>query len=129
MNYPNVPYPGAQRPMGQPQQFFPMPQGNVYTIERPEEISTVPCGTGVSVALCLAKNLMYIKSIQGGSPLYWVYKIAPATEADTQSASMTQPVQTSDINDRVARLEQKLDILLKGVKPDVESKPSKLVIE
>lgn len=79
MNYPNVPYPGAQRPMGQSQQFFPMPQGNVYTIERPEEISTVPCGTGVSVALCLAKNLMYIKSIQGGSPLYWVYKIAPAT--------------------------------------------------
>lgn len=53
MNYPNVPYPGAQRPMGQPQQFFPMPQGNVYTIERPEEISTVPCGTGVSVALLI----------------------------------------------------------------------------
>lgn len=105
MNYPNVSYPGAQRPMGQPQQFFPMPQGNVYTIERPEEISTVPCGTGVSVALCLAKNLMYIKSIQGGSPLYWVYKIAPATEADTQSAPTTQPVRTSDIDDRVARLE------------------------
>lgn len=37
----------------QPQQYFPMPQGNVYTIEQPEEVNSVPCGTGVSVALCL----------------------------------------------------------------------------
>ena len=80
----NIAYPGAPKQMGQnafqPQQYFPMPQGNVYTIEQPEEVNSVPCGTGVSVALCLNKGLMYIKSIQGGSPLFWVYKISPAME-------------------------------------------------
>lgn len=50
----NIAYPGAPKQMGQnafqPQQYFPMPQGNVYTIEQPEEVNSVPCGTGVSVA-------------------------------------------------------------------------------
>ena len=58
----NIAYPGAPKQMGQnafqPQQYFPMPQGNVYTIEQPEEVNSVPCGTGVSVALCLNKGLM-----------------------------------------------------------------------
>ena len=47
----NITYPGAPKPMNQgafqPQQYFPMPQGNVYTIEQPEEVNSVPCGTGV----------------------------------------------------------------------------------
>lgn len=47
----NIAYPGAPKQMGQnafqPQQYFPMPQGNVYTIEQPEEVNSVPCGTGV----------------------------------------------------------------------------------
>ena len=50
----NIAYPGAPKQMGQnafqPQQYFPMPQGNVETIEQPEEVNIVPCGTGVSVA-------------------------------------------------------------------------------
>lgn len=111
----NIAYPGAPKQMGQsafqPQQYFPMPQGNVYTIEQPEEVNSVPCGTGVSVALCLNKGLMYIKSIQGGSPLFWVYKISPAME----TPSVQKQERKEETEDRVARLEQKIDKLLKEV--------------
>ena len=126
----NIAYPGAPKQMGQnafqPQQYFPMPQGNVYTIEQPEEVNSVPCGTGVSVALCLNKGLMYIKSIQGGSPLFWVYKISPVME--TQSVQKQE--RKEETEDRVARLEQKIDKLLKEVNGN-ESKPqsNKLVID
>lgn len=126
----NIAYPGAPKQMGQnafqPQQYFPMPQGNVYTIEQPEEVNSVPCGTGVSVALCLNKGLMYIKSIQGGSPLFWVYKISPAME----TSSVQKQERKEETEDRVARLEQKIDKLLKEVNGN-ESKPqsNKLVID
>ena len=126
----NIAYPGAPKQMGQnafqPQQYFPMPQGNVYTIEQPEEVNSVPCGTGVSVALCLNKGLMYIKSMQGGSPLFWVYKISPAME----TPSVQKQERKEETEDRVARLEQKIDKLLKEVNGN-ESKPqsNKLVID
>lgn len=126
----NIAYPGAPKQMGQnafqPQQYFPMPQGNVYTIEQPEEVNSVPCGTGVSVALCLNKGLMYIKSIQGGSPLFWVYKISPVME--TPSAQKQE--RKEETEDRVARLEQKIDKLLKEVNGnESKSQSNKLVID
>lgn len=126
----NIAYPGAPKQMGQnafqPQQYFPMPQGNVYTIEQPEEVNSVPCGTGVSVVLCLNKGLMYIKSIQGGSPLFWVYKISQAME--TPSAQKQE--RKEETEDRVARLEQKIDKLLKEVNGnESKSQSNKLVID
>lgn len=126
----NITYPGAPKQMGQsafqPQQYFPMPQGNVYTIEQPEEVNSVPCGTGVSVALCLNKGLMYIKSIQGGSPLFWVYKISPAME----TPSVQNQERKEETEDRVARLEQKIDKLLKEVNGnESKSQSTKLVID
>ena len=66
----NFPFPGAQPPFSQIQQIqqmFPQPQGSVYTINTPLDIGNVPIGsTGLSVALCLQENLMYIKSFQNG---------------------------------------------------------------
>ena len=126
----NIAYPGAPKQMGQnafqPQQYFPMPQGNVYTIEQPEEVNSVPCGTGVSVALCLNKGLMYIKSIQRGSPLFWVYKIS--TVMETQSVRKQE--RKEETEDRVARLEQKIDKLLKEVnRNESKSQSNKLVID
>ena len=48
---------------GQLQQMFPQPQGSVYSINSPVDIGNVPIGsTGLSLALCLNENLMYIKS-------------------------------------------------------------------
>ena len=65
------PFPGNQIPgmnqIQQIQQMFPQPQGSVYTINSPLDIGNVPIGsTGLSVAICLPDNLLYIKSFQNG---------------------------------------------------------------
>jgi hypothetical protein len=52
--------------MGVPQNIqplFPQPQGNVYNINSTLEVANVPVGAGVSVALCLPENVMYIKTM------------------------------------------------------------------
>lgn len=55
--------PPQYNPMQQIQQMFPQPQGSVYSINAPIEIGNVPIGsTGLSVAICLSENVMYIKS-------------------------------------------------------------------
>lgn len=68
-------------PILQPQQniqpLFPQPQGNVYNINSTLEVANVPVGAGVSVALCLPENVMYIKTMQNGNPLFYPYKILP----------------------------------------------------
>jgi hypothetical protein len=63
----SFPFSGAQVPgfnqLQQIQQMFPQPQGSVYTINSPLDIGNVPIGsTGLSVAICIPENLMYIKS-------------------------------------------------------------------
>jgi hypothetical protein len=65
------PFPVNQMPgynqIQQIQNMFPQPQGSVYAINSPLDIGNVPTGsTGLSVAICLAENLMYIKSFQNG---------------------------------------------------------------
>jgi hypothetical protein len=64
------PFPGQMPGMNQIQQIqqmFPQPQGSVYTINSPLDIGNVPIGsTGLSVAICIPDNLMYIKSFQNG---------------------------------------------------------------
>lgn len=61
----------------QPQQLFPQPQGNVYTINNSLEVANVPMSGGLSVALCLPEGLLYLKSMQNGNPMFMVYKITP----------------------------------------------------
>lgn len=71
MNNPNYQFPINSLPgynqFQQIQNMFPQPQGSVYAINSPLDIGNVPTGsTGLSVAICLAENLMYIKSFQNG---------------------------------------------------------------
>lgn len=133
MAYPNMNYTGGPKPpiqggfQPQPQPFYPLPQGNVYTIDNPNEVDSVPCGTGVSVALCLNKNLMYIKSIQGGSPLFWVYKISPMMETKQDTDLARSENEVSD--ERVRRLEEKIDMLLKEVNGNAKSELAKLATQ
>lgn len=61
----------------QPQQLFPQPQGNVYTINNSLEVANVPMSSGLSVALCLSEGLLYLKSMQNGNPIFMAYKITP----------------------------------------------------
>ena len=59
------------------QNMFPQPTGNVYSLMTASDIGNVPAGLGISVGLCLQENLMYIKSLQNGSPVLLGYRLVP----------------------------------------------------
>lgn len=87
------------------QQMFPQPQGSVYSINAPLEIGNVPIGsTGLSVALCLSENVMYIKSFQGGAPVIMAYKIAPYSAGE--EAEIAVAADKTTIEERLTRLEE-----------------------
>jgi hypothetical protein len=117
------PFPGQMPGMNQIQQIqqmFPQPQGSVYTINSPLDIGNVPIGsTGLSVAICLPDNLLYIKSFQNGQPAIMVYRISPF-QKESKEVEPTAPVAVAanDVNTRLSTLEQKLDQLLSGGKFD-----------
>lgn len=67
------------------QPLFPQPQGNVYNINSTLEVANVPVGAGVSVALCLPENTMYIKTMQNGNPMFYPYKILPFNTTENQT--------------------------------------------
>lgn len=118
------PYQNQFNQFQQIQSMFPQPQGSVYSINSPLEIGNVPIGsTGLSVALCLNEELMYIKSFQNGSPVIMTYRILPhnadqkqtqtAPDAPTQTvpAGMTeeQANKLKQIDDRLAKIESTLN--------------------
>ena len=110
--------------MGNPQNIqplFPQPQGNVYNINSTLEVANVPVGAGVSVALCLPENVMYIKTMQNGNPLFYPYKITPFTNEPTQEEKQTATIsieqlasQLKQCIEKVEDLESKIKIKQKG---------------
>ena len=119
MNNNNYPFPINQIPgyqqIQQIQNMVPQPQGSVYSINSPLDIGNVPTGsTGLSVAICFAENLMYIKSFQNGQPVIMAYRVSPFQKED----SKTETPQSNSTESRLANLEEKLDKLLTGGKFD-----------
>ena len=113
----NYPFPVQQLPgynqLQQIQNMFQQPQVSVYAINSPLDIGNVPTGsTGLSVAICFAENLMYIKSFQNGQPVIMAYRVSPFQKEDSKQ----EPAPTTDA--RIAALEEKLDKLLTGGKFD-----------
>lgn len=91
--------------------MFPQPQGSVYSINAPLEIGNVPIGsTGLSVALCLAENVMYIKSFQNGNPIIMAYRITPYAKEDETNLPLAaaKVEEKPNIEERLARLEELL---------------------
>ena len=93
------------------QPILPQPNGNVYNINSSFEVANVPVGAGVSVALCMPENVMFIKTMQNGNPLFYPYKILPFNnEAEqTQPAATTETNYSSQIEEcmnRIANLEK-----------------------
>lgn len=113
MNNNNYPFPMNQIPgynqIQQIQNMFPQPQGSVYAINSPLDIGNVPIGsTGLSVAICLAENLMYIKSFQNGQPVIMAYRVSPFSKEDSKA----EIPQANSTESRLATLEQKLDQII-----------------
>ena len=117
------PFPGqipGMNQIQQIQQMFPQPQGSVYTINSPLDIGNVPIGsTGLSVAICLPDNLLYIKSFQNGQPAIMVYRISPF-QKEGKEADVPAPVTVAatDVDTRLNALEQKLERIISGGKFD-----------
>lgn len=104
------------------QPLFPQPQGNVYNINSTLEVANVPVGAGISVALCMPENTMFIKTMQNGNPMFYPYKIMPyANEAEQPTQSTEQKVdnnlieQLQTCNERIAALEDIVKNKKKGV--------------
>ena len=119
----NFPFPGQVpgiNQIQQIQQMFPQPQGSVYTINSPLDIGNVPIGsTGLSVAICLPDNILYIKSFQNGQPAIMVYRISPfQKESKEPEISTSVPVAANDVNARLLTLEEKINKLIDGGKFD-----------
>ena len=98
-----------QMPYGQTQsyqatQYFPQPQGNVYLINNSLEVSNIPVGAGLSIAICFNEGIIYIKTMQGGAPAISAYQLKP----------YEQPKQNSSNNlaERVAAIEK----VIEGIK-------------
>ena len=86
------------------QQFFPQPQGNAYLINSSLEVANVPAGGGVTLALCQPENLLYLKSMQNGNPVFMAYKISPYEK---------EPI-SNQYEDRIKALEEEITKLKKG---------------
>lgn len=110
------------------QSLFPQPQGNVYNINSTLEVANVPVGAGISVALCIPENVMYIKTMQNGNPLFYPYKITPLNGENTKTETKTEPAapsisleqiveQLKSYDERILNVEEKLSNSLKKEAP------------
>ena len=102
-----VPY--NQTQSYQATQYFPQPQGNVYLVNNSLEVANVPMGAGISMVLCPAEGLMYLKTLQGGAPSIIVYSIAPYEQKQEDNS---QP----DYGAQIAELKAQIEALSKKVK-------------
>lgn len=117
----NIPIGAGQQQQVQP--LFPQPQGNVYNINSTLEVANVPCGAGVSIALCLPENTMYIKTMQNGNPLFYPYKIIPFTNEQQQKEESATPediIQT--LQKQVNACIEKISAIEDKLKPKKEIK-------
>lgn len=109
-NIPN--FYNSQQPM------FPQPNGNIYVISNSLEVANVPAGAGITAALCTNESLLYLKTIQNGTPTFLAYKLSPYTESPKM-----QP-QEDEVEKRLTLIEKQLTTLLTalgGKKNDEQS--------
>lgn len=89
------------------QPLFPQPTGNVYNINSTLEVANVPVGAGVSVAICWPENVMYLKTMQNGNPLFYPYKIIPFSNEAQDEKNNSQQQQQVD-NSAISQLTEQL---------------------
>ncbi len=99
-------------------QYFPQPQGSIYMIGNSSDIANVPVGAGLSAAICLREGILYLKTIQNGSPMLLGYKLSSleGTPESTQNAIQIPSCETDkkitailqDYGKRLENLEKQL---------------------
>lgn len=74
-------------------QYFPQPQGSIYMISNSNDVANVPVGSGLSAAICLREGIIYLKTIQNGSPMLLGYRLSPLENLNTQDTIQKQTTQ------------------------------------
>lgn len=91
-----------------PQQpMFPQPQGNVYVIQNSLEVANIPAGAGITAALCPQENLLYMKSMQNGMPVFLAYKLAPYNDSPKPT--------TPTLEERMTTVENQLTTIVNAL--------------
>ena len=99
-------------------QYFPQPQGSIYMIGNANDVANVPVGAGLSAAICLRDNVMYLKTIQNGSPMLLGYRLAPLdgatavepTQEPAQPAMDTKIIATlKNYDERLRAIEKQIE--------------------
>lgn len=107
-----APPPATTMPQQNIQPLFPQPQGNVYTINSTLEVANVPVGAGVSVALCMPENVMFIKTMQNGNPLFYPYKILPyANETSNDNAPKEEKVENTSLAEQLENCKERITVI------------------
>ena len=101
------------------QPLFPQSQGNVYNINSSLEVANVPVGAGISVALCMPENVMFIKTMQNGNPLFYPYKIMPFSNESEPNENKKEDALNTQISECIQRIE-KLEAALKSKRKEGE---------
>lgn len=108
-NISNIPNAQTLPPQSPP--LFPQPQGNVYIINSSLEVGNIPMGLGVSVALCLNENLLYIKGMNNNNePTLISYTLTPFQNASSKSSASNQAGEPS-VLERLEALEKEVSTL------------------
>lgn len=121
---------GASFQPYQSAQYFPQPQGSIYMIGSSNDVANVPVGAGLSAAICLREGLIYLKTIQNGSPMLLGYRLSPLDgnniiqEQKTQSttAPAQSPPQESTIEQRILNILGDFEERLKRVEQNPRAK-------
>lgn len=102
-------------------QYFPQPQGSIYMIGNSNDIANVPVGAGLSAAICLREGVMYLKTIQNGSPMLLAYRLSPLEGGDVAQENQTT---TCDLDKKIAATLEGYDERLKKIEQMIFPKNS-----
>ena len=109
-------------------QYFPQPQGSIYMIANSSDVANVPVGAGLSAAICLREGVIYLKTIQNGSPMLLAYKLAPL-ESGEQTTDQQTPVGVCETDKKITAILQdygkRLEALEKQLTPSSQTTQTK----
>lgn len=97
-------------------QYFPQPQGSIYMIANSNDVANVPVGAGLSAAICLRDGIMYLKTIQNGSPMLLAYRLVPLENSE----------QATDFTNATCETDKKITAILKDYGKRLEKLESQL---
>ena len=88
------------------------------------EVANIPVGTGLSAAICLREGVVYLKTIQNGTPMLLGYKLSPLEGNPIQEQNMVGAAQPQEpsIEQRIMTMLESFDSRLKKLEEPSKSK-------